>query len=319
MILRLIKWVAVAVLLVALTGFSAYFTLYLLIGKEERVVVPDLTGQEVLAALEQLTSLDLDTRVAGSQFSDTLPPHHVIHHLPPAGTEIKAGRAVRLVISKGPQLITVPAVIGLTLEGARSVLRQKGMCPGHTAEVYDRKHPPGQIKAQRPAARAKVARGDCVDLLVSRGPRPQYRAMPALVGRNISEVSKKIQAANLRIGSLTHRWDPARPPDTVMVQYPPAGMRVTVSTAVDLMLNRPPGSPKTDLLTGRSAPVRLVRHQTAVGLRERHLRVTLEQGLIEQALFDQWVAPGREVWLLIPDWRDARLRVYEDQQLMSVQ
>jgi len=318
MTLRPLKWVAAAVLLVILAGFSAYLTLYLLIGKEQRVVVPDLTGDELLAALERLSSMDLDTRVAGSEFSDTLPRNHVIHHMPPAGTEIKAGRAVRLVISKGAEQVLVPNLVGLSLEAARAMLRQRGLCPGHTAEVFDRMRPAGRIKAQQPAAHSPVTRAQCVDLLVSRGPRPQHRAMPALIGRHISEVSNKIAAAGLRAGSVTHRWDPTRPPDTVIIQHPPAGTRVETGITVDLMLNRSPDAPEIALKSDDSSLVRLVRHRAAMGLRDRHLRITLENDVIEQAIFDEMVTPGREVWLLVPDWQGARVMVYEDQALMAV-
>ena len=108
MIARIIKIVGLAVVFIIIAGASAYFTLTLVIKSEEAVIVPELVGKDVVYALETLTDLELNTKVKGSEYNNDLPKHHVIYQDPEPGTEIKKGRDVRIIISKGSKSIIMP-------------------------------------------------------------------------------------------------------------------------------------------------------------------------------------------------------------------
>ena len=106
MIGKVLKIAAFCALFILIAGVSAYFTLSLVIKSEDTVVVPDLVGKDVVFVLEALTELGLNTKVRGSEYSADIPKHHVIHQEPEPGVEIKKGRDVRILISKGTE--TVP-------------------------------------------------------------------------------------------------------------------------------------------------------------------------------------------------------------------
>ena len=105
----------------AAAGLGTYTAVHLLIHGENSVIVPDLQGKEVVYALEILSDLGLNTKVKGSRYSPAIPKNHIIAQAPDPGTEIKRGRDVRLVISKGPYAVVIPNLIGMDLPAAIDV------------------------------------------------------------------------------------------------------------------------------------------------------------------------------------------------------
>src|SRR5262249_38705535 len=83
--------------------------------------VPDVTGQARSAAVKQLTDLGFKTTEERAT-SDTVTENHVISTRPDIGTELDKGANVVLVVSSGKQRVTVPKVVDLTEDEARSTL-----------------------------------------------------------------------------------------------------------------------------------------------------------------------------------------------------
>jgi len=122
LISRIIKIAALFIAFAMVVGISAYLALTLIIKSEDTVVVPDLVGKNVVYVLEFLTDLGLNTKVKGSEYSAEIPEDHVIFQEPEPGAEIKKGRDVRIILSKGTMTILVPNLKGLTLQQSRIIL-----------------------------------------------------------------------------------------------------------------------------------------------------------------------------------------------------
>ncbi len=91
------------------------------------VQVPDLVGQDQQAAADQLTGLGLKPDTGKQEFNDTVAQGSVIRQDPPAGQQLAKGQTVRLVISQGPELVTVPNVVRKQFEQARQELAAIGL------------------------------------------------------------------------------------------------------------------------------------------------------------------------------------------------
>jgi serine/threonine-protein kinase len=85
----------------------------------------DWTGQPVGKAVKAMTDAKLKVDATKEDFSDTVPKGSVITQSPATGTLFK-GDLVTLVVSKGPQLVTVPNVIGQQEQPARAALEGLG-------------------------------------------------------------------------------------------------------------------------------------------------------------------------------------------------
>ena len=91
--------------------------------------VPNLVGESSANAVAQLKALELVPSETQA-FSDTVPAGNVISQAQSAGSMVARGSTVAFVVSKGPQMVVVPNVIGDTLQQAEAALNQAGLTVG---------------------------------------------------------------------------------------------------------------------------------------------------------------------------------------------
>ena len=93
-------------------------------------------------------------------FSDTVAPGTVIDTDPAGGGKAQPGSTIRIIVSKGPDVVTVPNVRGLTLDDASAQLQAAGL----TAALSGAYRPGAKVRAQDPPGAAVVKRGATVTL-----------------------------------------------------------------------------------------------------------------------------------------------------------
>jgi serine/threonine-protein kinase len=315
---RILKIVGLACLFIAAAGVSAYLTLTLIIKSEDTVVVPDLVGKDVVYALEFLTELELNTKVKGSEYSENIPKNNVTFQDPTPGTEIKKGRDVRIIISKGPRRIAMPNLMSLSIHQARLILEENGVCRGELSRTFSQSMDKDHVIAQVPPAGSMINRGTCANLLISIGSRPGAYKMPDLDGLALDEAMLSIEKANLIIGEIKSAFIKNRPKNVVVNQDPLPGYRVIAGNPVHLVINRKAskkGRPGRYSQKGGS----LFRYRLDNGFLRRRIRVKLNSAGITNDLFDEFVKPGEEIWLLIPRDEAATVFLFENDSLVKTE
>jgi serine/threonine-protein kinase len=91
--------------------------------------VPNLVGESSANAVAQLKALELVPSETQA-YSDTVPAGNVISQAQSAGSMVNRGSTVAFVVSKGPQMVVVPNVIGDTLQQAEAALNQADLTVG---------------------------------------------------------------------------------------------------------------------------------------------------------------------------------------------
>jgi beta-lactam-binding protein with PASTA domain len=303
---------------ILIAGISAYLSLTLIIKSENTVIVPELVGKDVVYALEFLTDLELNTKVKGSEYSADIPKNHVIYQDPEAGTEIKKGRDVRIVISKGPKTIFIPNLVALSSQQARLILEENGVCVGELSKTYSEAVENGHIMAQYPPAGTMIGRGACADLLVSLGSRPRASKMPDLRGFSLDEAMLSIEKMNLIIGEIKSADEKNQPRDIIVGQNPLSGYRVLAGSPVDLVINRKSKkSARAEFYEQKYDS--LFQYRISNGFLKRRIRIRLNSDGITSDLFDDFVKPGEEIWLIIPRDTDSTVFLYVDNNLVKTE
>lgn len=310
---RLLKTALLMFIFMAVAGISTYLTIHLLIRGEGTVVVPELTGREVVYALQLLSDLGLNTKVKGSEFSADIPKNQVISQDPDPGSEIKKGRDVRIVISKGAREVVMPNITGLGVAQARILIEQNDLHQGMLSYVYNDLKPKEDVVAQYPLPGAHGWRGNLVDLLVSAGPRPSLIPMVDLKGLNITQAIETIEKIHLITGTTKTIRDLSMANDIVVDHTPHSGYPVAVGSAVDFIFNR---HQQRDT-AGREETAMLFRHRTSPGFLKEHIRVRLTRPEAAVDLFNGFVRPNSELWLLVPEDEPATLLLYVDDELVK--
>ena len=310
MIAKIAKIAGLGFAFVMVAGFSAYLTLTWIIKSEDTVIVPHLEGKDVVYALEMLTGLELNTKVKGSEYTGDIPKNHVVFQDPQPGSEIKKGRDVRIILSKGPKTFTMPHLRGLSIQQANIILDENDMCRGELSRTYYRQMEKDLVLAQVPASGKVVSRGSCVDLLVSLGRRPTAFKMPDLAGLTLEEALQSIERHNLVIGELKSADQRDKPRNTIVEQEPVFGQRVVTGNTVRLLVNRETQMQRAGHSTG-IATGNLFSYRLKSGFLNRHIRVSLNTSGFTNDIFDDFVKAGEEIWLLIPTEREATVFLYE--------
>ena len=314
MIGRLFRISILLSIFAGIAGVSTYLTLTLFFVTSDRVVVPDLTGKHLVSALELLSNLSLNTKVSRSEYNNDVPRHHVILQEPTAGMEIKKGRDIRLVLSKGSLSLLTPNLKRLSIQQARILLEENGLCSGDVAVTYSSQFKNDVVMAQFPGAGTSIGRDRCVNLLISGGMRPRDLAMPNLSGLLFEEAILEIDTFKLRLGAITTTNNHLSRPNTVVSQKPAAGRRVEENDVVNLVINRVPG--EKGLAFPTAPKLQLFSYRLEEGFLNSHIKLQLNTFGGAFDLFDDFVKPGEQIWCFIPDSENTSLLLFRDEELV---
>jgi beta-lactam-binding protein with PASTA domain/tRNA A-37 threonylcarbamoyl transferase component Bud32 len=145
-----------------------------------RLPVPDVTDLPPGAAEQKLEGEPWSFVVTRQQqSSDTIPAGSVIGTDPPAGTRLKTGDPVTLLVSSGepspppPTTVTVPNVVCLSSGAATNKLAKEGLNWEFVGSEANATCPnSNKIAAQEPGGGATLDPGDTVQLWYSQPPSP---------------------------------------------------------------------------------------------------------------------------------------------------
>jgi eukaryotic-like serine/threonine-protein kinase len=190
------------------------------------ITLPDLTRRPAGAATGRLEELGIRFREQ-SRTSLTVAKGAVIATRPDAGTVLKAGRVVTVVVSAGRPKVQVPDVAGQPVEAAQETLAAANL-RARVERVFDDR-PRGQAVGTDPGAGSRAPWGSTVVLRVSKG--PDLVEVPDVVGLSKQEADARLRAAGLKarfylpVGSR------------VVQQSPGPGEKARRGSEVRLLLN----------------------------------------------------------------------------------
>lgn len=203
--------------------------------KADDISIPNVVGLMQSEAEAVLTSSTLTVGSFSEEYSDSVPEGQVIQQSPVAGTVVSAGSSVVLIVSKGPELVTVPDVVGFTRSAAESVIKEFGLGIGVVNEEYNDNVPAGKVIRQNPKSGENVVFGSTVALTISKG--PELISVPDVVGLTQSAAEAEITDVGLSVGVITQEYSPTIPAGQVISQTPAAGEQIEFNGSVALVVS----------------------------------------------------------------------------------
>jgi serine/threonine-protein kinase len=131
-------------------------------GPEPRTIPGGLAGKTYAQAAAALADVQLGAKQV-DEFNDTVPVGQVLGTRPAGGQQAPRDTVIEVVVSKGPDLVKVPAVAGKDLAGAIAALEAAGLNAGDV-------HGPaaGRPFETDPPVGTSVKRGATVDIFLRR-------------------------------------------------------------------------------------------------------------------------------------------------------
>lgn len=197
-------------------------------GPERFTVEDNLVGEP----LEQVLDALADTPVEVTQteaYDDAVPAGSVADFDPAAGTELRRGDPLTIVVSQGPAPVAVPEVVGLERLEAVNVLRD-GHLNVNQQEDFSNDVEPGLVISQDPTPDVEpVVRGTTVTIVVSKG--PDLVLVPDVDGLPLSEATATLEAAGFVVDSTCFLCSDG----TVTLQDPGGGDMALRGSTISLL------------------------------------------------------------------------------------
>ena len=221
---RFFAWSAYAVLLVLIFSVVGYVSFSLFV-RSGVTSVPDLIGRPEADVEGLLVDHGLRPRrqYNADRYDEEIPAGHVLEQSPGSGSLMKRGAAVDVIVSLGPERLTVPDVAGNTLQAAQVKLTSAGLVIGRIVNVYSYGVPPGSVVEQAPAAEERVGRGASVTLFLSSVSHTDTFLMPDLAYRDLESVRHFFERRGFRLGSIKFEPYEGFAPGVILRQYPLPG------------------------------------------------------------------------------------------------
>jgi serine/threonine-protein kinase len=159
--------------------------------------LPPLAGGTFEEAKVSLNSAGMALGTVTEEFSEDAAAGVVLSQDPVAGTPVRRGTPVALLVSKGPQPIPVPSVVGQDEDDAVDAIEAAGLrADVAREEVFDRNIPEGAVVSQAPAT-GTLTRGGTVTLTISKGPR--MVEVPNFIGKQAGEAEQALRRLGFEV------------------------------------------------------------------------------------------------------------------------
>lgn len=222
---------------------------------EEQTLVPNIKGKELVIALQELQTKKLNVNIQ-AQFSTDAEKNTVMEQSPAPGTLVKAGKVVKLRISKGPVLDTVENYVGQTLDEVKSYLQTLFTTNSPNILIKDppiyrpsKGVPPGTIIAQSPKPGTKISGLTYLELVVSQGEGTDAAEVGSYVGTSFQEAMTQLVSLNIPFVFSVQKAKAGQQAGMVLSQNPAEKSPLPYGQVVQLVMT-PPGSVGKDRIFG---------------------------------------------------------------------
>ncbi|HKR50925.1 MAG TPA: Stk1 family PASTA domain-containing Ser/Thr kinase [Pseudonocardiaceae bacterium] len=226
-------WVLTTVVVSALVALLLLLFTDLLDGGPTPIALPNVVGQPVVNAEQQLNADGFQTE---RRLVESLPQDlDRVVSMSPAGEALPRA-TIRLDVGTGPAEVEVPNLLGLDRVQAQASLQHVGLVlsPDQRQQVVQDEAGVDRVRAQDPPAGRRLTKGKLVIITV--GVPPATVPVPDVVGTNIDQAQRNITGNSLTV--QIQEVDSTAPKGQVLKQNPDGGTAVKAGTQVVLTVSR---------------------------------------------------------------------------------
>ncbi len=197
----------------ALTGaLLAIVLAVLIISLNKEAIFPTKIEMKNLSMMnkEQYTKFfednELEWEIVGYEFSDSVKKDGIIDQSIEPGLIITKSDKVKLVLSKGKKMFSVPNVVNLEYETAVAMIESSNL-NYEINRVYSDSVVAGLVIKQKPQRREMLEEGGIVVLDVSLGSEEKFTTMPDIRNMSLEEGEKALKEAKLKRGNVSEAYN----------------------------------------------------------------------------------------------------------------
>ncbi|HEX6664756.1 MAG TPA: PASTA domain-containing protein, partial [Gaiellaceae bacterium] len=213
-----------------------FVTIYVSTGPP-KTKVPDVVGEQIDKALSDLQDANLKGKTV--QVASDKPQGEVVLQTPSAGAVVTEGSKVTVQVSKGPQQVAVPSVVGSSFQSATSALQAKGFAVARGPDV-DSNQPKDTVVSQSPAGGTLQNPGTTITLSLSKGPKTS--TVPDVTTLTQRDAQTQLKASGFKVSIVTQDVSDPSQDGIVQTQDPPGGSQAPQGSIVTIAVGKFTGS-----------------------------------------------------------------------------
>lgn len=233
-VVKVIAIILACILVFSIAMGGTYLVLSL--GRTREVQIPNLQGLTKEEAEQKAKELKLKIEVSEEKYHLEIPEGQIIEQDPKYqdNYKVKEGSTIKIVISKGQEIVEMPKVVGKTRDEATKMLKEAGLEVKVEEEFSDDVEKNYIIK-QEIEEGEKIPAGTTVTIYSSMG--IEQVQVPDLSGKTESEAKSAINSAKLKWKSTDKTSDSSKPNGVVVNQSISSGSMVDKNTEITITIN----------------------------------------------------------------------------------
>ena len=129
--------------------------------------MPDLKGTALSDATIKVSEAGLKIGEVKSEENAEIEKDLIISTVPGAGTKVKGGTEITVVLSRGVETVKVPNVIRRSFSSAKRIIENSGFRVGNVRYEVSTEYNVGIVIRQNPPAGRAVKKGTAIDVVVA--------------------------------------------------------------------------------------------------------------------------------------------------------
>jgi beta-lactam-binding protein with PASTA domain len=250
-------FISMAIGLLIFVGIIAVSIFFIAVSGAEQTMVPDVRGKELTAALLELQVKELYPRISLRYSQSSWDKGQVLEQDPHAGTIVKAGRRIRLVVSQGVLINTVEDYRGRNIDEVRMDVQAIFAEANITGlPLLSLKEPlmyefsdeePGTILEQKPEPGAGISGPTTLEFVVSQGPENATITVPRFAGLTLPAALAELGRTGVDFAFTVRPARGNETGETVVYQEPAAETPAPANTPISLLVSAPSGLPDGEI------------------------------------------------------------------------
>ena len=174
----------------------------------DSVEIPDLRGKTPAEVSKIMNRIDLRYQISDSVYSRETAPGTILDQFPKPGMKVKENRVIDLTLCAiSQEMIPMPQLTDISYRQAVNIIEVSGLISGSIE--YKPSEFPNLVLEQKvngsPVAIGKmIPKGTVVDLVLGSESDGETSEVPALFGKNLTEVRMILGEAFLNVGEINY-------------------------------------------------------------------------------------------------------------------
>jgi beta-lactam-binding protein with PASTA domain len=192
------KWLKALLSLIACVvvfSLATSLTIKFLLTVESAVPCPDVIGLDYEEAKRTADLAGLSVIAIKYEVKKEVPYNRVLIQKPDAGTPVRVGRTVSVILSDGPRPIAIPQFVGLFTDEARAELEARGLPLKKV--IYVPSDDVGKVVAQAPSSGENILDEEGMVLIVG-GREKHFFVMPEFAIGDIASVVDELDRKQIK-------------------------------------------------------------------------------------------------------------------------